>query len=128
MAEIFRKKRHDALLLALAAGNTVRDAARLAGVSERTATRRVADPESHQRIAQLQAEMVARALGKMADAMSAAADTLRALLNARRETVRLGAARALAELTPKLRENVELEHRLAELERCLGRRKGLRAS
>jgi hypothetical protein len=44
--------------------------------------------------------------------MTSAADTLRGLLDAANSgTVRLGAARALLELGPKLRESVELEER-----------------
>jgi hypothetical protein len=116
MAAFGRRKGDDALLLALAAGQTVRDAARAAGVGERTATRRVAEPAFLRRVADLRADMVGRALGRMADAMTAAADTLRQLLTARSENVRLGAARSLLELGVKLRESVELEQRLLALE------------
>jgi hypothetical protein len=52
----------------------------------------------------------------MASAMTEAADVLRALLKAEGETVRLGAARSLLDLGVKLRDAVELEHRLAALE------------
>jgi hypothetical protein len=64
----------------------------------------------------MRAEMVGRALGKMADGMTEAADTLRALLTAEGESVRLGAARSILELGNKLRESVELEERLSALE------------
>jgi hypothetical protein len=63
--------------------------------------------------------MVERALGKMTDGMTEAADTLRSLLHAEAESVRLGAARSILELSNKLREAVEVETRLAELERRL---------
>jgi hypothetical protein len=116
MARNGRRKGDAALLLALAAGRTVRDAALAAGVGERTATRRVADPAFRRRVAELRAEMVGRALGRMADGMTEAADTLRLLLAARGESVRLGAARALLELGAKLRESVELEQRILALE------------
>jgi hypothetical protein len=47
--------------------------------------------------------------------MTAGAVTLRHLcLNARSETVKLGAARSLMELGVKLRETVELEQRIAD--------------
>ena len=55
--------------------------------------------------------------GKMADGMAEAADTLRGLLNAEGENVRLGAARSILELGTKLRDAVEIEERLVELER-----------
>jgi hypothetical protein len=92
MAEIGRRKRDDALLLALASGQTVRDAARSAGIGERTAGRRTADPDFRRRVAELRAELIGRALGKMADGMTAAADTLRTLLAAAADSVKLGAA------------------------------------
>jgi hypothetical protein len=125
MAETGRRKGDGTLLLALAAGQTVRDAARTAGIGERTATRRLADPEFRRRVAELRAEMVSRALGQMADGMADAAGTLRNLLKAKADTVKLGAARALLELGVKLRESVELEQRLADLEqRLAGDNKG----
>jgi hypothetical protein len=52
----------------------------------------------------------------MADGMAAAAKTLRKLLKADADTVKLGAARSILELGNKLREAVELEQRLAALE------------
>jgi hypothetical protein len=63
--------------------------------------------------------MIGQALGKMADGMTKAAETLRALLDAQAESIRLAAARSFLELTVKLRESVELENRLATLERYL---------
>jgi HEAT repeat protein len=121
MAENGRAKRGDeALLLALAGGATVRDAARSAGIGERTATRRLADPGFRRRVAENRADMVARALGKLADGATEAVDTLRKLLGAEADTVKLGAARSILELGTKLREAVELEERLAELERRIG--------
>jgi hypothetical protein len=91
MAEIGRRKGDNALLLALASGQTVRDAARLAGIGERTATRRMADPGFRRRVNELRGEMVGRALGKLADAATEAVDTLRKLLKAKADTVKLGA-------------------------------------
>jgi hypothetical protein len=50
--------------------------------------------------------------------MAEAADVLRQLLDAQTPpAVRLGACRALLELAVKLRESVELEERVAALER-----------
>lgn len=123
MAENGRRKRDDALMLALASGQTIRDAARAAGIGERTATRRLSDPAFRRRVAELRADMVCRALGKMADGMGDAADKLRQLLAANSEAVQLGACRALLELGVKLRESVELEQRLAALEQLTEERK-----
>src|SRR5262245_12875208 len=125
MAENGRRKGDAALVLALAGGHTVRDAARLAGVGERTATRRVADGAFRRRVADLRAEMVARAAGQLADGMAEAAATLRSLLQAESEPVRLAAARAILEIGNRLREAVELEARLQAVEaRLNGGREG----
>lgn len=117
MAHRGRQSADDALALALARGETVRDAALTAGVAERTATRRWADPDFRQRVGQLRTSMVQQALGRMANSMTAASNTLLALLQAEGESVRLGAARSILELGNKLRESVELEERLTALER-----------
>src|SRR5262245_4176812 len=109
MADNGRRKREDALAVALAGGQTLRAAAAAAGIGERTATRRWADPFFRQRVAELRTDMVNRATGKLADAMTEAVDTLRGLLAAAFETARLGAARSILELGHKLRESVELE-------------------
>jgi hypothetical protein len=119
MAENGRRKGDDTLLLALAGGQTVRDAAQAAGLGERTATRRLADPAFRRRLSDLRAEMVQRALGKMADGMAEAADTLRQLLRAEAPSVRLGAARSILELGNKLWEAVDTEARLQSLEQHL---------
>ena len=77
MAENGRRKGDAALLLALASGQTLRNAAAAARIGERTATRRMADPTFRRRVAELRAEMVGRAVGRMADGMADAADKLR---------------------------------------------------
>jgi hypothetical protein len=124
MAENGRRKGNEALSLALASGQTLRDAAAAAGIGERTATRRWADPGFRRRVADLRAGMMQRALGKLADGMAEAADTLRRLLNSYSESVRLGAARSVLELGHRLRETVELEQRLAEVEEQLAASRG----
>jgi hypothetical protein len=107
----------ESLALAVAGGQTLRDAATVAGVSERTATRRWADAAFRRRVAELRADMVVRSVGRLADGMAEAADVLRALLTpGTPPAVRLGAARSLLELGVKLRESVEIEERLAALE------------
>ena len=112
-----RRNADENLALALASGKTLRDAAAVVGIAERTATRRWADPTFRQRVAELRGEMVGHALGRMADGMGEAADVLRQLLGAESESVRLGACRAILELGVKLRESVDLEERFAAMER-----------
>jgi hypothetical protein len=117
VAHLGRQNADEALALALAAGQCLRDAAHASGVSERTATRRWSDSAFRRRVNELRGEMVRRALGKMADGMTEAADTLRALLRAESESTRLGAARSILELGNKLRDCVEMEERLSALEK-----------
>jgi hypothetical protein len=114
-----RKKGYEALALALAAGQTLRDAAATAGVTEMTAYRRWKNPAFRQRVAELRLDMISQAVGKLADNMAESADVLRKLLAEDvKATVRLGAARANLELGVKLHESVELDARLAALERA----------
>ena len=116
MTHTGRRKADDVLAAAVAACQTLRDASKVARVGERTAARRWAEPDFQRKVVALRAAMVERALGRLSDAMCEAAEQLRELLGARSEAVRLGAARSPLELGVKLRESVELERRLSELE------------
>lgn len=118
MADRGRGNADAVLVAALAAGMTQRDAAKEGGVAERTVARRMSDPTFRQQVVDARAEMLTRAIGTLADASTAATQALRALLDAAEPpSVRLGAARAILELGVKLREHLELEARIAELER-----------
>jgi hypothetical protein len=117
--------KQEAAALSLAVGRTIEDAAGESGAGSRTIRTWLRDePAFPRRVSELRAEMTARAVGRLADGMASAADTLGYLCRkARSETVRLGAARALLELGNKLRESVELEDRLTALEARSGRRR-----
>ena len=118
MADFGREKGDDALLLALAAGDTVRAAAKKARMAERTAHRRMADPDFRRRLQDVRADMAQRALGKLSDGAATFADVLRELATkAESEAVRLSAARAGLELGNRLRETVELTAQVQELRR-----------
>jgi hypothetical protein len=121
-----RRNADEALALAVATGQTLRDAAQAAGIGERTASRRWADPAFRRRVSELRGDMVQRSLGRMADGMAEAADVLRQLLAAESESVRLGAARSLLELGAKLRESIELEERIGEVEAIIKELRGER--
>jgi hypothetical protein len=113
------RKGDAALRLALAAGKTMRDAAAAAGISEKTATRRMADANFRRQVAALRNQMLDAGAGRLAEGVCEAADVLRELLHAKSESIRLGAARALLEMCSKLRESLELEERIVELEERL---------
>jgi hypothetical protein len=115
-------KRHadHKLLLALACGASLENAARQAGVSESTAYRRMADPEFTRQLQAMRADMVQRTAGALTAAATEAVRTLLDLLKPPAPSAaRLGAARSVLEIGVKLRETAELEVRLAALEEQL---------
>ncbi len=121
MARAGKKKAAAALLLALACGATVENAARKAGVSERTVYRRLAEPEFRRQLTDLRTDMVQRAAAMLTAASMEAVKNLVALQNPSiSAAVRLGAARSILELGTKLRESAGLEERLAALEQRYG--------
>lgn len=117
MAHRGRQSADELLAVALASGQTVRAAAVATGIGEKTAHRRWADLAFQRHVSELRGEMVGRACGQLADGMTAASTKLRQLLDATDERVALSAARSILELGIKLRDAVELETRIAALER-----------
>ncbi len=124
MAGSGRKNGDTTLVLALAAGTTVKDAAAQAGMGERTVYRRLENVEFQQRVTAARSEMVSRAVGLLADAATDAVSTMRGLLSAESESVRLGAARGILELGTRLRETVELAAELQRLKDTVAERIG----
>jgi hypothetical protein len=121
-----RTQSDELLLAALAAGTPVEQAARAAGLSARTAYRRLADPVFRGRLARARDTLIETALGELVDSAADAVATLRALLRAEDERVRLGAAKATLEQLLRLRETLTLSQRLAALERAQARQRGRR--
>ncbi len=124
MAARGRHSADDALAAELAAGKTVRDAATAAGVAERTAHRRLTDPAFKARVSEVRGGMVTTAAGRLADGMAAAADVLRALLTDADPHVRHKASVKLIELSVRVRDQVEIEDRLARLEATMAEQPG----
>ena len=110
--------KQEAAALSLAAGATQEEAAEESGAGHRTIKTWLANhPAFVWRIQELRAEMTARALGRLVENMVSAVDTLGYLSRkGKSESVRLNAARAVLEMGTKLRESVELEQRITELE------------
>lgn len=110
--------RQEGAALALARGLSLPDAARESRAGVRTIKSWTASlPAFSRRVQQLRSEMTGRALGKLADNMASAADTLGYLARkAKSETIRLGASRAILELGVKFRESTELAERITALE------------
>lgn len=104
------------LAVSLASGQTREQAAATAGVSPRTVTRRLADPEFCRLVDDLRGATIRAVADRLTAAALAAVNTLTRLLQARGEPVQLGAAKALIELAARTTETADLASRIAALE------------
>jgi hypothetical protein len=108
----------EALLTALAFGATVESAARKAGMGERTAYRRLADPAFQARLDEARRDMVLRTTRMLTGAALGSVKTLVDLQNdaTAPPSVRRAAARDVLELGVKFREAEDMEQRIRALE------------
>jgi len=116
MAEIGGKN-EGALIAALAAGRSIQEAARLAGLSERTVYRRRQKPEFMAEVGEARAALVSEAVGLLARSAPTAVEVLMKLLSASSDAIRLSAVRCVLDHVVKLREHADLDERIARLER-----------
>jgi erythromycin esterase-like protein len=107
----------DRLILAIANGESVADAARAADVSLRSAQRYLSTPAAKARIAAIRDRMFAEAVNTLAATAGAAARAMAHLIDSADERVRLAAAKAVLELGPQLNEWSDVAQRLSALER-----------
>ncbi len=119
-----RSKADPALVVALAAGLTHQQAARQAGISERTVRRRLADPAFKQRIAETRAATVEQATAQLVAGRLQAVHTLLRLLEGESESTQFHAAKAILELGLKFYETQRIEERISALERQAKKRRG----
>lgn len=120
-----RDAANEMLIVALASGKTLTDAAALAGVSLTTAKRRNRDDGFKRRVRLARAAMLAEATGKMVSGLSAAVLVLQQLLVDDDPGIRLKAADKLLAHTFRAAELVDLADRVAELEKAAGKGGGL---
>jgi hypothetical protein len=120
MADKWRRKGQSTLILSLAAGATVREASKSAGIAESTAYRRLQDDQFRRQLSIARTRLLSEAVGRLSAVATRAVDTLENLLDSPTETVRLGAARAILDRVVSLRENLELADRLERLEAAVG--------
>lgn len=110
--------RRQAVALGLAAGRPVIEIAREHGISARTIHNWLAKDKNYGLyVTQLRDQMFQEAATRLTSRLSKVDETLEQLLNSQNESVRIKAARALADLGIRLRENLELEYRMQEIER-----------
>jgi hypothetical protein len=105
-----------ALIVALACGDTVKEAAEKAGVGERTVYRRLADQDFMQKVNKARNMMISQAVGKLSLTCAKAAETLEKLLDNNNPRIRLQAAKAIMDNAIKLSDNWAIEMRLGHLE------------
>jgi len=93
------------LMAELALGRTLAEAAVLAGMSARSARRRMASADFRGTLHEARQEAMGVSLARMGALVPQALDTLEALLGAESESVRLGAARTILGMVPGVRLN-----------------------
>src|SRR5262249_6991379 len=108
--------RRERLAVLLAAGRKVKDAASETGLDERTAYSWLASPAFKARIAELRSQMLDRTLGRLTDAACKSVDTLVALLDEESPNIGRRAAASILEILGRLKDHVEVERRLTDLE------------
>jgi hypothetical protein len=120
VARARRIKANSSLLIALACGASVKNAAQKAGMSERTVYRRLADPAFQKQLESFHTETMQRAAAMLTSLSAGAINTLGALLDPSiPSTVRHKSACSILQLGDEQREKLELELRLATLEQRL---------
>ncbi len=118
------RARDDLLAAALAAGAKIVEAAQAAGVSERTAHRRLADPAFRQRVEDARRDHVRHIGGRLTALSDEALDALAELLHAPRVPAAVRCRAALGVLAESLRwrEQADVEQRLQAIEAALSDR------
>jgi hypothetical protein len=114
-AKTGKKAGDDALAKGLAMGLGVPQAAQAAGLSERTAYRRLEDPAFRRRVDEQRAALVGETTGALAALGQRAAATLGELLRSDDKKVRLGAVRTALEFIYRANEQDTLARHLREL-------------
>jgi hypothetical protein len=107
------------LILGLASGVTVEQAARAAGMSVRTAFRRLERPEFRSRVTRARTDLLERGLGRLAAASASAAAVLERQLEAESAAVQVRAAISILGLGGRLHEQLDLAERLEAIEDAL---------
>src|SRR5687767_7153728 len=106
MAGSGRRNADHLLILARAQGLGVAAAAKAAGISERTAFRRLRDPRFVEKERQFRSQVLNEAMTQMAASASLAVATLVELVKSQSENVRTAAAKSLLTHTAKLLSQV----------------------
>jgi len=101
----------------LASGMTARAVAMKIGGGERTIRGWMSDPEFKKLIGTYQAAMVARALARLSGTAARAVLALIGCLKSKEDAIKIRAALGILDQLIRIRDSVEIERRLSELER-----------
>jgi len=104
-----KKGGDDALVLALAAGQSVNEAAKQAKVGQRTVYRRLEDPAFRAKIDAVRSDLMGRVIGQLADAATEAIALLRKQLGSQSEMVAQRAAELITDFAFKGHEVADLK-------------------
>ena len=115
-----RKNADEPLAAAIAAGSTIADAAKAAGVSDQTVYRRMREPSFLRRVDEIRREMMSQVVGRLTASLDAAAAQLHNLqANAETDSVKLSACRSIFEFAMRGSELLDVTRRLNEIEAIL---------
>lgn len=124
MTQIDTKEKDVLLATAIASGATASAAAKQLEMSLSTVQRRLSEPSFRRLVADLRGEMIASALGRMAERLTAATDTVAAMLESPEPHIRLRAARLLLGNVLRMHDAVDMQTRIHEIEAEIARRTG----
>jgi hypothetical protein len=118
--EKLSRKREQAIA-ALLSASTLVEAAKAAGIGDRTLWRWLQDPHFQTAYRQARRDAVGQAIARLQQVASTAVDTLESVMksSAARDSARVAAARAVLELGVRAIELEDLEARLTALEQHL---------
>ena len=122
MSHTYKYKKGDSILVQeLAKGLTIRDAAKLAGISEQTVYRRMKKADFRAEISRIRTMFLRQAAGRLAASSSEAADILMTLAKSEKSAghVQRSAASDILAYSMKLLELSELDERLRQLEEIM---------
>lgn len=111
-----KTRQAEAAIAAIASGCSQAEAARRAGVGERTIARWLARDEFRQRVTKARERVLDGLVGQLADNAARAVTALGELLDDESPVIRLGASRAVIDALVKMRAEVDIESRLSAIE------------
>ena len=113
-----RTRAEGQFLAALLSSPSIAEAARYAGISERSAARWMADPAFRERLRSAQDEIVGHSLSRLKVSINESLDTLRGIMNNSDEPAgaRVTAARVMLDNAIKVIETTDIIRRIEALE------------